>query len=188
MASGRSFFKLLTEHIDNTTLNFDINSRAELEQLQNEEGEEGEINWEGFDKLVQRTQAQIEKALKTRKKQRTPVFVYDLQGNYLNAFNSVRECGEAYNITQQHVNVYMKRKMPYYLLNILFREKPLQSVNHAKLKWVYKKKKDTYKLIGVYESAVEASEHINIPSWNINIYTQKGKPYKGFLFRDSAIA
>ena len=171
-----------TRHMDISILDFDIDSREELEAIAEEEGA-GEINWTAWDKAKQQAQADIEKALKERRK---PVFVYDTNGFYVNAFNSAREAGEAYGISQQAVNVYIRMKMPYYKLNLLFRHSPFNFANN-KMKYVYQKKKGKWKLIGVFNSAEEVSELLNIPDYTISRYCQWHKPYRDYLFKGQPI-
>lgn len=172
-----------TKHMDISILDFDINSRKELEAIAAEEGA-GEINWTAWDKAKQQTQKQIEAEL--RKTRRKPVYVYTADGFYINTFNSALEAGEEYKISQQAVNVYIKMKMPYQKLNIIFRNTPFNYAN-SRPKWVYQKKKEKWKLIGIFESAEEAAAHLNIPYYTISRYCQWHRPYKDYLFRGQPI-
>ena len=172
-----------TKHMDISILDFDINSREELEAIAEEEGA-GEINWNAWEIVKQQAQKQIETEL--RKMRRKPVYVYDINGFYINTFNSALEAGDEYGISQQQVNVYAKSKMPYYKLNILFRHTPFNFANN-KMKYVYQKRKGKWKLIGVFNSAEEVSELLNIPDYTISRYCQWHRPYKDYLFRGQPI-
>ena len=90
-----------TRHMDISILDYDIDSREELEAIAEEEGA-GEINWTAWNKAKQQSQRQIQAEL--RKMRRKPVYVYTTDGFYINTFNSALEAGEEYKISQQAVD------------------------------------------------------------------------------------
>lgn len=98
-------------------------TREELQKA--EERDEGRINWDRWDKTVEKTKKLIEEELKhyTSKKGVLPTLcVYDLQGNLIQTFPSTKECAAFYGISTVQVNVYVRSGGTYKKRNIKFKK------------------------------------------------------------------
>jgi hypothetical protein len=100
-------------------------SREELQEAELQEEENGRINWDRWDKTVEKTKKLIEEELKhyTSKKGVLPTLcVYDLQGNLIQTFPTTRECAAFYGISTVQVNVYVRSGGTYKKRNIKFKK------------------------------------------------------------------
>ena len=100
----------------------DINSREELQEIADEE--DRTINWELWDKLVEKTKQDIKKELKSYKKPQyiNKVFVFSIsRQRIIKVFNTPQDCADYYGIARETVNTYMREHKPYYKLMVEFR-------------------------------------------------------------------
>lgn len=109
MASGICKLRqyISSQFIDNYTLEFEINSREELKQLEQED--QGRINWEKWDEIKQKTQDEIKRL---KKKQHIPqrdfrykTAAYTLDTNQLiQIFNSAADAAKYFNLKRTQVS------------------------------------------------------------------------------------
>lgn len=107
MASGICKLRqyISSQLIDNYTLEFDINSREELKQLEQED--QGKINWEKWDEIKQKTQDDIKRLKKKQHKRdfRFKTAAYTLDTNQLiQTFNSAADAAKYFNLKRTQVS------------------------------------------------------------------------------------
>lgn len=98
-------------------------TKEELQKAELQEEENGRINWDKFDSIVNKTKEIIKEELILHKKRRKAmVFVFDLQGNLIHTFPSTDHCAAFYGISREQVNVYISKCIPYKKQSVIFKK------------------------------------------------------------------
>lgn len=132
MPTGHSRYGAFDESVFKTV---DINTRKELQQIADEEGRT--INWELWDKLVEQTKQDIKEELQDyhyqqqeqqqKHKNNKPfvtVYVYNLDGQFINQFQTPQEAAKHYGINAITINQCMRNKIPYFKQRLYFSKTP----------------------------------------------------------------
>lgn len=128
MPKGITSFGKYTEK---TFQSIDINNRKELQQIADEE--RIYINWTLWDELVEKTKQDItnlleeySKPLKHKNgKPLNTVYVYNLDGQFINTFKSPQHAAEFFDISPIVLNQCIRNNMPYYKEKLFFTKEPI---------------------------------------------------------------
>lgn len=175
-------------------------TREELEQAK-----PGNINWDLWDELVEKTRMAImaipatDEDIKPTAKH---VWVYHTSGKYIGDYSSAVEVGTKFDISPNTVYQSLWSGKPYYSRQLFFSYHQLSEEEIEKLKemrakkmagngyaggrpkgvekWVYNLKGE---LLGHYSSSDEVAKAYNIDRGAVNYYSWKAEPYqkKGLL-------
>lgn len=186
--------------IEKDVLGEDINTREELQALADEEGIK--IDWDRWDKLVQRVREMLtntfgdltERKTNTRVKE---IWAYNLDtGKLIGHYNSSEECGQALDVGVGTVRHSASTDKPVWRLGMHFSYHPLTKEELAtkrpkktvarsvkkrhnpyikKPKWVYDL--HTKKLLGQYDCTADAAEAIGMTKNQVNYQALIERPY-----------
>lgn len=183
MTNGQSTLRQQTRYIDNDILNdCDIHTREELQRLADEEGIT--INWDKWNKLLQKTKFDIQNMLQKIKPRN--IYIYTIEGKFISAFSTTSETADFLQIKREQVAIYLRENKPYKKRGIIITNKPIKNNNKKQVpKYVYS---IDNKLIGIYTTTREASKNLGIPMEIITKYSRENKPYKHkYIFKDKPI-
>lgn len=187
--------------IEKDVLGEDIDTREELQALADEEGIK--IDWDKWDKLVQRVKKMLTNTFGDLTQQQKPntrvkeIWAYNLDtGKLIGHYDSSEECAQALDLVTGTVRHSASTEKPVWRLGMHFsyhpltkeelsQMKPKQTVvrttkkrhNHyiKKPKWVYDLK--TKKLLGQYDCTADAAEAIGMSKNQVNYQALIERPY-----------
>lgn len=137
MPTGHSRYGAFDESVFKTV---EINSRKELEDIAKEEKLDINFNkwWKLWDELVEKTKQDIKEELQDyhyqqeqqKHKNNKPfvtVYVYNLDGQFINQFQTPQEAAKHYGINAITINQCIRNKIPYFKQRLYFSKTPLNN-------------------------------------------------------------
>ena len=147
-------------------------TREELKEA--EERDEGRINWDVWQSLVEKTKQELASITFPKQNNGIPKWVYQAStGKLIGHYENTQEVLDAFpqlNLTRAAVNYYAMTGKPYYKLDLFFSNEPIilqpRTKKEARLTAAYDL--NTNQLIALFETASEAEEYFQMPSSQVS--------------------
>jgi len=120
------------------------------------------------------------------------IYQYDIFGNYIKKFNSIRECARDMNVDTQSINNVLQNKCKHsknYYYSLYFLEKNEIENNIKKLNLNLREYininqiDETGKIIKIWYNIKEIKKHNNISIQNLRKAISKNTKYKGYYWK-----
>lgn len=120
------------------------------------------------------------------------IYQYDINGNFIKKFNSIRECAREMNIVANSIRLVLQKKCRYaknYYYSLYFLEKNEVENNIKKLNLNLREYininqiDETGKIIKIWYNIKEIKKHNNISIQNLRKAISKNTKYKGYYWK-----